>query len=240
MKIEMVPIEVIREYERNPRVNEAAVGSVAESIKAFGFKVPVIVDAENVLVAGHTRVKAARQLEMTEVPAVRADDLTPEQIKAFRIADNKLHELSSWNLEQLAIEIGDLQAMNVDLDLLGFNEDELAEILDPGVQDGLTDPDAIPDPPDKAITQRGDLWMLGDHRLLCGDSSVAVDVDRLLDGQPVHLVATDPPYNVRVEPRSNNAIAAGLSSFESTTASNAAGNRVKRKSGRRGQPQENV
>jgi DNA modification methylase len=213
MKIEMVPIEVIREYERNPRVNEAAVGPVAESIKAFGFRVPVIVDADNVLVAGHTRVKAARHLEMTEVPAVRADDLTPEQIKAFRIADNKLHELSSWNLERLAIEIGDLQAMNVDLDLLGFNEDELAEILNPGVKDGLTDPDAIPDPPDEAITQPGDLWVMGDHRLLCGDNGSAADVDRLLDGQPIHLVNTDPPYNVKVEPRSNNAIAAGLSSF---------------------------
>ncbi len=108
MQIEMVPIEAIREYERNPRVNEAAVGPVAESIKALGFKVPVIVDSDNVLIAGHTRVKAARQLGMTEVPAVRADDLTPEQIKAYRVADNKLHELSSWDLERLATELGDL------------------------------------------------------------------------------------------------------------------------------------
>src|SRR3989304_3746310 len=119
MQIEMLPIEAIREYERNPRVNDGAVGPVAESIKAFGFKVPVIVDAGNVLVAGHTRVRAARQLGMTEVPAVRADDLTPEQIKAFRIADNKLHELSGWNFEQLVVELTDLQALDVDLAMLG-------------------------------------------------------------------------------------------------------------------------
>ena len=213
MKLEMVPIEAIREYERNPRLNDAAVGPVAESIKAFGFKVPVILDTENVLVAGHTRVKAARQLGMTEVPAVRADDLTPDQIRAFRVADNKLHELAAWDLELLPLELAELKALDVDLGLLGFNADELAALFDPGVKPGLTDPDDVPAPPDEAITQPGDLWVLGDHRLLCGDSSSAADVDRLLDGAPMHLVNTDPPYNVKVEPRSNNAIAAGLSSF---------------------------
>ncbi len=94
---------------------------------------------------------------------------------------------------------------------MGFDQDELAKLLDPGVKDGLADPDDVPAPPDEAITQPGDLWILGDHRLLCGDSSKPEDVDRLLDGAPIHLVNTDPPYNVKVEPRSNNAIAAGLS-----------------------------
>ena len=103
--------------------------------------------------------------------------------------------------------------MDVDLESLGFSADELATLLDRGVHDGLTDPDEIPEPPDEAITQPGDLWLLGDHRLLCGNSSVADDVDRLLDGQPVHLVNTDPPYNVKVEPRSRNAVAAGLTTF---------------------------
>ncbi|NOT00452.1 MAG: ParB N-terminal domain-containing protein [Phycisphaerales bacterium] len=214
----MIPIGAITEYDRNPRLNDAAVGPVAESIRSFGFKVPVIVDGENVLVAGHTRVKAARQLGMTEVPAVRADDLTPEQIRAFRIADNQLHQLSDWNVEQLAVELGELQGMDFNLDVLGFSEDELAKFLDPGVQDGLCDPDAIPEPPDAAITQPGDLWILGDHRLLCGDSASAQDVDRLLGGQPVHLINTDPPYNVKVEPRSNTAIAAGMSSFSNPDA----------------------
>ena len=110
-----------------------------------------------------------------------------------------------------------LKDANFDLGLLGFDADELAEIMDPGVRDGLTDPDDVPAPPDAAITQPGDLWILGDHRLLCGDSSSPQDLDRLLDGQPIHLVNMDPPYNVKVEPRSNNAIAAGLSSFQGTT-----------------------
>jgi len=213
MKIEMVPIEAIKEYERNPRVNDAAVSPVAESIRAFGFKVPVIIDAQNVLVAGHTRVKAARQLAMTEVPAIRADDLTPEQIQAFRIAENKLHELSAWDLELLPGELAELQALDVDLSLLGFSKDELSALFDAGVKPGLTDSDEIPAPPDEAITQPGDLWILGEHRLLCGDSGLALDVDRLLDGAPVHLACCDPPYGVMVEPRSANAIAAGNSSF---------------------------
>jgi len=213
MQIEMIAVEAIREFEGNPRLNDGAVDGVAASIREFGFKVPILVDRENVIVAGHTRVKAARQLGMTEVPAVRADDLTPEQIRAFRIADNKLHELSEWNFDLLPAELEELQALDVDLSLLGFSEDELAKLLDAGVKDGLCDPDDVPLPPDEAVTQPGDLWLLGDHRLLCGDSGLAQDVDRLLDGQPVHLANCDPPYNVRVEPRSNNAIAAGLSSF---------------------------
>jgi len=214
MQIEMIAVDAIREYERNPRViGDNAVEAVAHSIRSFGFKVPVIVDAENVLVAGHTRVKAARRLGMREVPAVRADDLTPEEIKALRIADNKTHELAMWDLELLPTELTELQGLDVDLSLLGFGEDELAELLDPGVKAGLCDPDEVPEPPDEAITQPGDLWVMGEHRLLCGDAGKQEDVDRLLDGQSVHLVNTDPPYNVKVEPRSNNAIAAGLSSF---------------------------
>lgn len=215
MKIEMLAIDEVQEYEDNPRdIPEEAVEGVARSIREFGFKNPVIVDADNVLVAGHTRVRAARRLGMEEVPAIRADDLTPEQIRAFRIADNKLHELAQWNYDLLPIELGELQEMDFDLGLIGFDEDELAGIMDTGeVKEGLTDPDAVPEPPDEATTQRGDLWILGEHRLLCGDAGVAEDVDRLLDGSGVQLVNTDPPYNVRVEPRSNTAIAAGNSSF---------------------------
>ncbi|MBE7508502.1 MAG: ParB N-terminal domain-containing protein [Planctomycetia bacterium] len=213
MKLETIPINAIREYEQNPRKNDAAVGPVADSIRQFGFKVPVIVDAENVLVAGHTRVRAALQLEMTEIPAIRADDLTPEQIRAFRIADNKLHELSGWDLEMLAVEMKDLQALDFNLNAMGFSADELAELLDVGIRDGLCDPDEVPAPPDEATTKPGDIWLLGDHRLMCGDSASPEDVDRLLDGAKIHLVNTDPPYNVKVEPRSNNAIAAGNSSF---------------------------
>jgi len=213
VQIETIPIDDVHEYQNNPRVNEPAIDAVAGSIREFGFKVPVIVDHDNVIVAGHTRVRAARKLGHVDVPVVRADDLTPEQIKAFRIADNKLHELSQWNIEMLAVELGELKALDVDLNGLGFNDDELSELFGNDVTEGQCDPDDVPQPPDKAITQKGDLWILGDHRLLCGDSASATAVDRLVDGQPIHLVNTDPPYNVKVEPRSNNAIAAGLSSF---------------------------
>ncbi len=217
MQIEMLPIDEVREYANNPRINDGAVDAVAASIREFGFKVPLVVDAHNLLIAGHTRLKAARKLGLEKVPAIRATDLTPEQVRAFRIADNRTAELSEWNYELLPIELGELQGMDYDLGLLGFDQDELAKLLDPGMKDGLCDPDDVPEPPDAATTQPGDLWLLGDHRLLCGDSSKAEDVDRLLDGAPIHLVNTDPPYNVKVEPRSNNAIAAGLSSFAGTT-----------------------
>ena len=213
MKIEMRPLAEIKPYDKNPRINDAAVDAVAESLRRFGFRQPIVVDAGGVIVCGHTRWKAAQKLGLTEVPVHVALDLTPELIRAYRIVDNKTAELAEWNLELLPIELAELQGAGIDWSLLGFDANELAVMLDPGVQQGLTDPDEIPEPPDEAITQPGDLWILGNHRLLCGDSGNAADVDRLLDGQPIHLVNTDPPYNVKVEPRSNNAIAAGLSSF---------------------------
>ncbi len=212
MQIEMRPIEGVKEYDRNPRNNDAAVDAVAESLRQFGFRQPIVVDAEGVIICGHTRFKAARKLGLTEVPVHVATDLTPEQIKAYRIADNKTADLATWNCDLLPIELAELQG-DFDLELLGFSKDDLAKLLDPGVKDGLTDPDEVPEPPDEAITKPGDLWILGNHRLLCGDSSKPEDVDRLLAGATIQLVNTDPPYNVKVEPRSNNAIAAGNSSF---------------------------
>jgi len=218
MKIELWKLTDVKPYPGNPRLNDDAVDAVAASLREFGFRQPIVVDTEGVIVCGHTRWKAAQKLGLEKVPVHVAKDLTPEQIRAYRIADNKTAELSDWNYDLLPIELGELQAGDYDLGLLGFNQDELAKLLDPGVQDGLTDPDDIPAPPDEAITQPGDLWILGDHRLLCGDSANAADVDRLLDGASIHLVSTDPPYNVKVEPRSNNAIAAGLSSFSNDAA----------------------
>ncbi len=213
LNVEYRPLAEIKPYEKNPRDNDAAVDAVAESIRRFGFRQPIVVDEHGVIVCGHTRWKAAQKLGLAQVPVHVARDLTPEQIRAYRIADNKTAELAEWNLELLPLEMAELQGAGIDWSLLGFDQDELAKLLDPGVKQGLTDPDDVPAPPDEAITQPGDLWILGDHRLLCGDSGSAADVDRLLDGQPVHLCNCDPPYNVRVEPRSNNAIAAGLSSF---------------------------
>ena len=209
LKIEYVPIDSIRAYLNNPRDNNGAIEAVARSIQEFGFKVPIILDGNREIVAGHTRHKAALKLGMTEVPVIRADDLTPEQVRAFRIADNQTASLADWNYELLPIELTELQGMDFDLNLLGFSQDELAKLLDTGVKDGLCDPDEIPEPPDEAITKPGDLWILGDHRLLCGDSGKPEDVDRLLGGEKIQLINTDPPYNVAVAPRTNNAWAAG-------------------------------
>jgi DNA modification methylase len=216
MKIELRKLSEIKPYPNNPRLNDDAVEAVAASIREFGFRQPIVVDAEGVIVVGHTRYKAALKLGLEMVPVHVATDLTPEQARAYRIADNKSAELSDWNYDLLPIELVELQGMNYDLGLLGFDQDELAKLLDPGVKDGLCDPDEVPEPPDEATTRPGDLWLLGEHRLLCGESGKPEDVDRLLGGAAVHLVNTDPPYNVKVEPRSNNAIAAGLSSFEVT------------------------
>lgn len=213
MKIQLKPLSDIKPYPNNPRINNDAVEAVATSIEQFGFRQPIVVDTEGVIICGHTRYKAALHLDLKKVPVHVATDLTPEQIKAYRIADNKTGELADWDFELLPIELAELQGLDFDIGLLGFDQDELAKLMNPEVMDGLTDPDEVPEPPDEPITQSGDLWILGDHRLLCGDSSKPEDVDRLLDGAIIDLVNTDPPYNVKVEPRSNNAIAAGNSSF---------------------------
>jgi len=213
MKVELRKIDDIRPYESNPRLNDQAVEAVAKSLREFGFRQPVVVDADGVIVCGHTRYKAALKLGLKQVPVHVAKDLTPAQVKAYRLADNQTATLAEWNYDLLPLELKDLQGMNFDLSLLGFDTSDLATILDPDGTQGLCDPDDVPLPGDEAVTQPGDLWVLGNHRLLCGDSSKAEDVDRLLAGAPIHLVNTDPPYNVKVEPRSNNAIAAGLSSF---------------------------
>ncbi len=212
LAVEFRPVRDVRPYEANPRQNDEAVDAVARSIKEFGFRQPIVVDGDGVIVVGHTRYKAAQQLGFTEVP-VHVADLTPEQARAYRIADNQTSNLSTWDLDLLPAELAQLQDVGFDMSLLGFDLAEIDAMLAPAPTEGLTDPDSVPEPPDDATTQPGDLWVLGEHRLLCGDSGSEADVDRLLDGQPVHLVNTDPPYNVKVEPRSNNAISAGLSSF---------------------------
>ncbi len=217
MLIELRSLTSIRPYEQNPRINDDAVDALVASIREFGFRQPIVVDVDGVIICGHTRFKAAQRLGLQQVPVHVAQDLTPAQIKAYRIADNQTASLAEWNYDLLPLELADLQGLDFNLDLLGFDPDELAKILNPDLRDGQCDPDDVPAPPDAAITQPGDLWILGEHRLLCGDSSKPSDVDRLLGGQVIHLANTDPPYNVKVEPRSNNAIAAGLSSFQGTT-----------------------
>jgi len=214
--IEIRAIDSVRPYEKNPRKNDSAVDAVATSLREFGFRQPIVVDTEGVIIAGHTRYKAALKLGLAKVPVHVATDLSPEQIRAYRLADNKTGELATWDFEILPIELAALQEAGYELDILAFDDKELANLLDTDLQQGLTDPDQVPEPPDEAVTRSGDIWMLGDHRLMCGDSASAEDVDRLLDRATIQLCNTDPPYNVKVEPRSNNAIAAGLSSFTNT------------------------
>jgi DNA modification methylase len=213
MIVEQRDLASIRPYANNPRLNDAAVDAVAASIRAFGFRQPIVVDEEGIIIVGHTRYKAALKLGMTTVPVHVATGLSPAQVRAYRIADNQTATLSAWDDEKLPLELMALQQAGFSLDLTGFSADELLRLLETEPGQGLTDPDDVPEPPDEATTRPGDLWVLGDHRLLCGDAGNPDDVDRLLDGAPAHMVNTDPPYNVKVEPRSNNAIAAGLSSF---------------------------
>ncbi|QDU28900.1 Modification methylase MboII [Anatilimnocola aggregata] len=213
MDVKLWDISDVKPYPHNPRQNDEAVDVVAGSLKEYGWRQPIVVDQEGVIIVGHTRWKAAKKLGYTQVPVHVATDLSPEQIKAYRIADNQTATIADWDRQLLPIELADLQAVNYDLSLLGFDADALQKLLGTDVAEGLCDPDDVPAPPDEAITKPGDLWILGNHRLLCGDSSKPEQLDRLLDGAPIHLVNSDPPYNVKVEPRSNNAIAAGLSSF---------------------------
>lgn len=213
MQVEMWSLDRIKPYENNPRINDDAVADVVQSINEFGFRQPIVVDTAGVIIVGHTRFKAAKQLALAEVPVHVAVDMEPEAVRAYRIADNRTGENAEWDYDLLPLEIGALQDSGFDCELLGFDPDELAKLLNPGVDQGLTDPDEVPKPPDEAITQPGDIWILGNHRLMCGDSSKPEDLDRLLDGQPIHLVHMDPPYNVSVSPRSKNAIAAGNSTF---------------------------
>jgi ParB-like chromosome segregation protein Spo0J len=198
MQVEMWSLDRIKPYENNPRINDDAVADVVQSINEFGFRQPIVVDAAGVIIVGHTRFKAAKQLSLAEVPVHVAVDMEPEAVRAYRIADNRTGENAEWDWELLPLEVGALQDSGFDCELLGFDSDELAKLLDPGVEQGLTDPDDVPEPPDDAITQPGDLWILGDHRLLCGDSTSVEDLDRLLNGAKIQLCNTDPPYNVRL------------------------------------------
>lgn len=171
MQIEIRDIATVRPYDRNPRDNDAAVDAVAGSIRQFGFRQPIVVDEGGVIICGHTRYKAAQKLGLKQVPVHVAKDLSPDQVKAYRIADNKTAELAEWNMELLPTELKDLQAADFDLSLLGFDADELAKMLNPDGTQGLTDPDEVPAPPEEPITKPGDLWLLGAYTTCpdCGE-----------------------------------------------------------------------
>lgn len=196
MKVELWEIESVHPYPGNPRVNEGAVDAVAGSIKEFGWQQAIVVDSQGVVICGHTRLKAAQKLGLKKVPVHVAERLTEAQVKAYRLADNKVSELAEWDMELLPLELKDLEGMGVDLATLGFSEDDLVSILGEEPKDGLTDPDQVPAPPEEPITRPGDIWILGEHRLMCGDSTKVEDVGRLMVDRKADLVFTDPPWNV--------------------------------------------
>jgi DNA modification methylase len=205
MLVELRSLDTVTPYPGNPRVNDAAVQAVANSIRAFGWRVPIVVDEDGVILAGHTRYRAAVLLGLAEVPVHVAVGLTPDQARAFRIADNQTANLSGWDDEKLVAELMALQAAGVDLDLTGFSADELGRLLEaPG--EALADPDDVPETPPEPETRPGDLWVLGDHRLLCGDATDAGDLAVLMGDATADLLLTDPPYGVAYTGRTADAL----------------------------------
>jgi DNA modification methylase len=212
LQVELWPIDRLLPYAANARTHpDEQVAQIAGSIAEFGFNVPCLVDDRGVLIAGHGRIVAAKRLGLQQVPVIRLGHLTDAQARAFRLADNRIALNAGWDDELLSAELERLKEDGVDLALLGFAEDELDRLLDELTGDGAAEgEDEVPEPPARAVTRPGDLWLLGQHRLLCGDATVATDVERLLDGAHPHLMVTDPPYGVKYDP--NWRVESGVSS----------------------------
>ena len=205
--LEAIQIDALIPYARNSRTHsDAQVAQIAASIKEFGFTNPVLIDAGGGIIAGHGRVLAARKLGLTDVPCIRLDHLTDAQKRAYVIADNRLALNSGWDTEMLKVEFADLQELGFDLELTGFDLDEIKELLAPVGTEGLTDPDDAPPLPEHPRTVPGDVWLMGKHRLLCGDSTSVSDLEKLTDGQLVDMWLTDPPYNVAYEGKTKDAL----------------------------------
>jgi site-specific DNA-methyltransferase (adenine-specific) len=193
MNIIELKLADIKPYEKNPRKNDEAVKYVAESIRQFGFKIPIVIDGNNVIVCGHTRYKASKKLGLEKVPCIVADDLTEEQIKAFRLADNKVAEQAEWDFDLLGDELADI--FDIDMSYFGFEDmtvEEEAEVIE----------DEVPEVPTEPKAKFGDIYQLGKHRLMCGDSTSITDVEKLIDGERIDMLFTDPPYNVSFNGRS--------------------------------------
>lgn len=198
LKFETWPIGKLVEYARNPRKNDHAVDKIAGAIKEFGFRVPVVAKSDGLVVDGHLRLKAAKKLGLKDIPVILADDMTDAQIKAFRISVNRMAEFAEWDNELLALELGELGELGFDLELTGFTDEEIKALMPVEVTEGLTDPDEAPPLPDNPVTRPGDVWVMGKHRLLCGDSTSVDDIEKLTAGNGIDFVFTDPPYGVAV------------------------------------------
>ena len=183
-------------YVNNPRNNEDAVEKVMASIHEFGFKVPIVVDKNMVVVTGHTRLKAAKRLGIDEVPCVVADDLTEAQVKAFRIADNKVSEYAEWHEEALQVELEELEELDFDLDSLSIDFSDFDLNVGEDIEEIETEEVEVPEVPKEPKAKLGDIYQLGNHRLMCGDSTKEEDVAKLMNGVKADMVFTDPPYNI--------------------------------------------
>jgi DNA modification methylase len=207
VQIEQIGIATLIPFAKNSRTHsDAQVAQIAASIREFGFTNPVLIDEANGIIAGHGRVMAARKLKLTEVPCIRLAHLTDAQKRAYVIADNKLALNAGWDEAMLKLELADLKALDFDLDLTGFNTDEIDALLaEPGTA-GLTDPDDTPEPPTEPVTRSGDVWICGQHRVMCGSSLEMTAMERLCGDQRVDMLLTDPPYNVAYTGKTKDAL----------------------------------
>ena len=199
MKIVNLKTEQLIPYINNPRNNDDAVDKVAASIKEFGFKVPIIINKDNVIVTGHTRLKAAKKLGIEEVPCIIADDLTDAQIKAFRIADNRVSEYAEWNEDLLKVELEQLEEMDFDLDELNIDYSDFDLDIGENIEEIEPEEVEVPEVPEEPKAKLGDIYQLGKHRLMCGDSTNADDVGKLMNGEKADMVFTDPPYGMNLD-----------------------------------------
>ena len=200
MQIQEVEVSKLIPYAKNSRThNDAQVAQLAASIKEFGWTNPILVDGDKGVIAGHGRLLAARKLGYDKVPVIELKHMTEAQKRAYVIADNKLALNAGWDNNFLALELQDLKDQDFDLTLLGFDNKELDALLSPEIVDGLTDEDAVPDTPIEPKTKLGDIYILGNHRLMCGDSTSIDAVEKLMDGQLADQLVTDPPYNIAYE-----------------------------------------
>lgn len=203
LSIDYLPTADLLPYAMNSRTHsDDQVAQIAASIKEFGFTNPILIDDHETIIAGHGRLMAAKKLKLPEVPTITLEGLTEAQKKAYVIADNKLALNAGWDTEALTAELRRLQELEFDLDLIGFDSDELAQLLEPEQVEGLTDEDDVPDVPETPVTVEGDIWVLGNHRLMCGSATDPDDIDKLTQGDYIDLIHTDPPYGMNAVSKS--------------------------------------
>jgi len=204
MEIKEVEVSALIPYAKNSRTHDdAQVAQIAASIKEFGWTNPILVDGDKGVIAGHGRLLAARKLGMAKVPTIELKDMTEAQKKAYVIADNKLALNAGWDTNFLSLELQELKDQDFDLMLLGFDDKELDALLAPETTEGLTDEDSVPDTPIEPKTKLGDIYILGNHRLMCGDSTSIDAVEKLMDGTKPDLIHTDPPYGMNAVSKSS-------------------------------------